>query len=490
MITMNESALTSSSPTIAIIGSGYSGTLTAVNILRADPPPGLRVLLIDRERPTGRGLAYRTQDDSQLLNVAAGFMSALDDDRDHFLAFCRRIDPSFNAASFVSRRIYGDYLEQTLSDAEVSSAARLVRIGAEALAVRRDGAGGRFTIELIDGRRLDADQVVLAFGHQPPRPPREDILGAAAANWVNNPWDIAALDRLDPERPVALLGMSHSAIDALFRLTSSRPDRKVYLVSRRGLLPRAHRPTPPPASAAVPPSFLAAPPTTARGLIRAVRQEIAVRAADGGNWRDVLNGMRFHIPRIWQGLPERERRRLVEHVTPYWEIHRHRLPPAINQRLRGLLRSGQVETLAARVTGFEGGGHEVELLLQPRQAGGLRRLRVGAVVNCTGPNYDITVSTVPLIAQLRADGLIREDALHLGLDVADEYRVVSRDGTPVPGLHYVGPMLRAKYWEALEVTELRGHARALAASLVAKAGTTAAASDRRREDHASDPMVI
>jgi uncharacterized NAD(P)/FAD-binding protein YdhS len=36
------------------------------------------------------------------------------------------------------------------------------------------------------------------------------------------------------------------------------------------------------------------------------------------------------------------------------------------------------------------------------------------------------------------------------------------DGTAVPWLRYLGPLLRATYWEATAVPELRGHAAHLA----------------------------
>jgi uncharacterized NAD(P)/FAD-binding protein YdhS len=64
-----------------------------------------------------------------------------------------------------------------------------------------------------------------------------------------------------------------------------------------------------------------------------------------------------------------------------------------------------------------------------------------------------------------ANGLIRPDAHDLGIDVADDGRVISREGAPVDRLHYIGPWLRARDWEATAVPELREHALALARRL-------------------------
>ena len=54
---------------ITIVGAGYSGALTAVNILRQNPGVRVRVILVDRNTRPGRGLAYRTWDDNFLLKA-------------------------------------------------------------------------------------------------------------------------------------------------------------------------------------------------------------------------------------------------------------------------------------------------------------------------------------------------------------------------------------------------------------------------------------
>jgi uncharacterized NAD(P)/FAD-binding protein YdhS len=52
--------------------------------------------------------------------------------------------------------------------------------------------------------------------------------------------------------------------------------------------------------------------------------------------------------------------------------------------------------------------------------------------------------------------------LKLGLDVDADYRVIGRGGTAAPDVYYIGPMLKARYWEAIAIPELRGHAVKLA----------------------------
>jgi uncharacterized NAD(P)/FAD-binding protein YdhS len=453
--------------TIVIIGAGYAGALTAVHLLRSPLAGTLRVLLVDRRAAAGRGLAYANWDDNQLLNVPAGNMSALAGDSGHFLAFCQRLDPALNAGSFVPRRVYGDYLEQLLAEAEAAVPGVLQRLQDEAVAVHSAYPRGGYVVALRQRQRIAADQVVLALGHFGPAAPGPEAAGLAASpRYVGNPWDLPALDALPRELPVLLLGSGHTAVDALFRLSSGGP-RPVLMLSRRGLLPHGHRLVPQAPAGAAFPAWLANVPPTASDLMRALRAEAALRSAAGGDWRDVMNELRQHTPALWLRLPLRERRRFVARLQPWWDIHRHRLAPAAHQRLNGLLQGGQVELLAGRlIDGADEGAEGLRVSVRCRGDGRPRELLVGGVVNCTGPQLDIHGIDSPLLRQLLATGFIRQDALKLGLEVDADLQVVGASGRAMAGLHYVGPMLKATFWEAIAVPELRGHTAALAARLL------------------------
>ncbi|HEX8955605.1 MAG TPA: FAD/NAD(P)-binding protein [Burkholderiaceae bacterium] len=453
--------------TIAIVGAGYSGTICAVNLLRlcdATAPQQLKIVLLERHSRHGRGLAYRTWDDNFVLNVPAGNMSALVDDPGHFVRYCQGIDPAFNAGSFVSRRIYGDYLEATLEDAAASSAIGLERVQAEVTAVRR--RGDAWAVSCAGGREIGAARVVLALGHFTPQDPAPHAF-YGSTGYIGNPWDFATLDRIDDEAPVLLLGAAHTAIDVLFRLTNRSESRKIYLLSRRGLSLQAHRQHPQsPPLLGFPPFFEGLQPTV-RNYFRALRQAARERVQQGGDWRDVVNSLRPHTAEIWQRLPLTERRRFLRQAVAYWDIHRHRLAPVAHLRLTQMLKSGQVEVLAGYVQGYAIDAAGVSVTLRERGSGNERQIRVAKVVNCTGPNYDITRMDAPLIAQLRDEGTIRQDDLKLGFEVDGEYRVIDRQGHAASGLFYLGPMLKARYWEAIAVPELRAHARRLAQLLSA-----------------------
>ncbi|HEU4457029.1 MAG TPA: FAD/NAD(P)-binding protein, partial [Longimicrobium sp.] len=103
--------------TIVIVGGGFSGTLTAVHLLRGEWPEGLHVVLVNRSGPLARGVAYGTRSAAHVLNVPAARMSAFPDDEEHFLRFARGRDATVAAGDFVPRSVYGDYLEWVLREA-------------------------------------------------------------------------------------------------------------------------------------------------------------------------------------------------------------------------------------------------------------------------------------------------------------------------------------------------------------------------------------
>jgi uncharacterized NAD(P)/FAD-binding protein YdhS len=71
---------------------------------------------------------------------------------------------------------------------------------------------------------------------------------------------------------------------------------------------------------------------------------------------------------------------------------------------------------------------------------------------------------------LLAQGVATADPLNLGLRTAEFGALVDASGSTARNLYYIGPMLRAKYWESTAVPELRVHAEQLARHLTALAG--------------------
>ena len=98
--------------TIAIVGGGLSGTLTAVHLMRRAVEADLRIVLINRSGLLARGVAYGTRSADHVLNVPAARMSAFEADEGHFLRLrpdetrrrgtSRRLEPGFEHVRLVA----------------------------------------------------------------------------------------------------------------------------------------------------------------------------------------------------------------------------------------------------------------------------------------------------------------------------------------------------------------------------------------------------
>ena len=155
--------------TLVIVGAGFSGTLVAANLLKSQHWAATRIVLIERSASVARGKAYADRDYPYLLNVPASRMSADPNSPLDFLSFAQHRIPDATAEDFLPRALYGQYLEATLLDAEVSAAphVQFERLRADVCGIEPAGNAG-YRVQLADGRCLDADDVVLALGNPSP----------------------------------------------------------------------------------------------------------------------------------------------------------------------------------------------------------------------------------------------------------------------------------------------------------------------------------
>ncbi|GII58778.1 hypothetical protein Pth03_71670 [Planotetraspora thailandica] len=441
-------------PTVVIVGGGASGTLTVVHLLRRleAVQAAARIVLVDKHGRHGAGQAYSTTDPRHLLNACADKMSAFPDDPGHLPAWARANGLDVSGSDFLSRAVYGRYLRDVLDAAERRAwpAVRVARLTAAVSAVGRPDPGGRVRVRLSDGRDIDADAVVLATGNSAPSAlPRP---AEAAGRYVADPWAPGALARIGDGSPVLVVGTGLTMVDISLTVTRAHPDAVVHAISRHGMLPRGHRcPPSPPAWMPV-----ADDVTGLSRLLRAVRAAIDEH---DGDWRSVVDGLRPHVPRIWSRLSAPDRRRFLGLAARYWEVHRHRIPPETATRIGELRAAGRLTVLPGTLV--RATATDDALIAQVADgSGSTRDLRVGWLVNGTGPSSDVTRD--PFLATLFAAGVARPDELRMGLDADDDGMVLDADGRPNDKIFTLGPPLRGKRYETTAVPEIRAQAVALA----------------------------
>jgi uncharacterized NAD(P)/FAD-binding protein YdhS len=484
---------TATPPTIVIIGGGFSGTLTAIHLLRQGFATHGRLVLVNRSGAMARGVAYGTTSDFHVLNVPAGRMSAFDDDPDSFVRFVRTrgktvdgepvgetVGETIDGGTFVGRHLYGAYLESLLTEAcEHAPEGHVERLNTEVVAIEPEhddsDSGAWAWVSLRDGRRIRAARVVLAVGNYPPEDPPVDCGGffASSRRYVRDPWSSGAFDHLDLTAPILLIGTGLTMVDIALQLQALGASAAMTAVSRRGLLPASHRnPAHVPHTHDLPQDLIEGPANT-RAYVRAVRRHVREKAAHGIDWRDTIAALRPITAQLWSALSIVERSRFLRHVRPFWEVHRHRMAPPLYDAFGHLRTTGRVNVIAGRIMQIreqhsdnEGPDDKVTVHVRPRGSHDVVELRVGAVVNCSGPTGDTRRLRDPLFDRLRLQGLVRPDPLGLGIDVGSHGALIDNDGFESPLLYYVGPFLRARDWEATAVPELRQYARRMADHLL------------------------
>jgi uncharacterized NAD(P)/FAD-binding protein YdhS/predicted metal-dependent enzyme (double-stranded beta helix superfamily) len=462
------------SATVAIVGGGFSGSMMAVHLLK-NVVSNLNVKLIERRPLVGEGVAYSTNWDCHLLNVPAGKMSAFADVPDQFWRWLQTsesgIAKQVSPNDFVPRKLYGEYVRSNLAEAETKARAGvgLERLTDEAIALEIDGE--RVNLRLSSGKSLQADRVVLALGNFPPGdPPVADSSFYQSKRYLRF-WSASSLlSSLSPEEPILIIGSGLTALDAILALDRQQHQGKIYVVSRRGLFPQPHQPT-----TTYPSLFESeSAPKTILSLVRQIRQEIKSAEARGYNWHSVINSLRPQTQTIWQSLSIAEKQRFLRHVRPYWEIHRHRVPSVISDKIashharqiKQKFGSGQLHILTGRIQAYNEDAEGVNVSIRRRCSNYTDSLRVSAVINCTGSECNYRQLQHPLIENLLKCGLVRPDPLNLGLDVADNGALIHATGEISSLLFTLGSPQKGCLWETTAVAEIRQQAQTLAQELL------------------------
>lgn len=436
---------------VTIIGGGASGVLLAVHLLR-QPDPELRVTLLERQGSFGQGLAYSALQRQHRVNVPARGMSAFADDPGDFWRWLQAREPGRHASSFVfvPRRLYGVYLESVLREAAEAHPGRLV-VRAEAAEALHE-TGHCVEVILANGTSIASRAAVLAVGHET-QPARGRGIAVRAGSLADTP--------LDPDASVLILGSGLSMVDAWVSLSEAGHRGPITVVSRNGLLPQSHRDVAPIELSAADVPF----GTSLTYFTQWIRDLVVETELRGGDWRSVVDGLRPYNQRLWQSWPETARRRFLSHLRPWWNIHRHRLPPDLHEALVRAVGSGQVRLRAADLIGIERSASGARATIRPRGTNRREALEVARVYDCGGVSVDVRTSANPVIRHLVQSGAARPDPLHIGLDIDAACALINSTGHASRRVRVVGPLTRGRFFEIEAIPDIRLQCATVAAAL-------------------------
>jgi uncharacterized NAD(P)/FAD-binding protein YdhS len=196
-------------------------------------------------------------------------------------------------------------------------------------------------------------------------------------------------------------------------------------------------------------------------LLRTLRR----RAGEIG-WREAVHELRSVTQTVWRSLPPAERHRFVRHLRPWWDVHRHRIAPAVAERIEAMQREGRLRFAAGRIVSAEADGDAAIVGWRPRGGEAVQPIRVRRIVGCSGPELDIARAGEPLLVSLLTQRRIRPDPLRLGIDVDRDSRALDANGRASETLSVIGPMTRGTFWETIAVSDIAAQAQAVARRLL------------------------
>lgn len=428
-----------------IVGGGASGVLMAAHLLRYASVR--RVTLIETSKLLGCGIAYATDNPDHLLNTRVHNMSAFPEDPEHFLRWLHASQeaPSATPDCFVKRLAYGRYLGSLVAD---QTEERLHCIRGHCVGLEKTVTGIDACLE--DGSRIGADAAIIATGYHIP---------SETANGLRNGWNFSQPQ--DRNQDVIVVGTGLSMVDYVISLIKRDHRGRITCISRRGLLPREHKKVS--ALAYERKDIPMGAPVS--HVLQWLRQQINLPGAEGATWRDAVDGLRPHVSAIWMNWTLDERRRFLRHAAPWWEVHRHRMPPQSAALLSQAQASGQLDIVKARFDRIVSEGPPTAIAITA--PGGDKTTLTGHVVDCRGIRRDPRSGRGKLVLDLLEQGLARVDPLGLGLDTTENASLIDKTGQPSDRLFAIGPCARGSLWEITAIPDIRVQCARLAASLAA-----------------------
>lgn len=442
---------------VVVVGGGFSGTSFAIQLSRNLESPA-QIFIVEPRAQVGQGVAFSSNHPDHRINGTYNSHFLDPNGRDDFLKWFDdggglERDPEAKHASggiFVRRGDFGTFVHEQLHKCQngnpSGSSIRHVQSWAQDIQETDNG----FEISLENGEILGADFVVLATGNERPSVP-QPFNGSIQQHpsFYADPWDISQLGKIDPGQHILIVGAALTAADVIIMLLGNGHTGPITAISRRGLRP-ARRPE---SGGALPqplwdrvsrPVTLFVekhgPQNRIMDIFRALRADITAAEGNGNPWHPAVDDLRDSVRDVWPPLPIPEKQRFVRHLLSWYDAHRFRLPPQLEDRLDDAEKSGQLEFKTARIEEAITDGKGICVSMRERSKAVSEDFRFDGVINCTGPSRRPELTSNPIIRALLAQGLARAHPSGLGFDVDQIGRAISANDKPHPKLLFLGAL--------------------------------------------------
>lgn len=450
-----------------IIGAGFSGTMTAIQLIKKLNQP-CEIVLIEKAKHIGKGMAYNPYSDKHLLNVSTKKMSAFPDNSDHFLDWVMQQenfagkDRTLIANAYLPRKLYGKYLSEIWEDAQKLAKTKQVKLSiVHSNVTDLDTTKNAVLLSLENDTTLTVNHCVIATGNHIPRNPNiENIDFFNSPNYFQNPWKIESVTNVKNNLPVLIIGNGLTMVDTVLGLLEQGFKGDIYSISPNGfnILPHRH-------------GGLQYTKLTEElkdnvslyELVKLVHKHIKIVREFGVSAELVINSLRPDTQKIWQTLSNQEKELFMKRFRHLWGVARHRIPIHSHDKIQQLRIEGKLHIQSGKIININETEKGITVTYFDKKENKKKELQVSRVINCTGPDTDLTKQNDSFLKKCLLKGNITQDFLQLGITANTEtFQVMNAEGNANTNLFTLGSNLKGELWESTAVNELRDQAEELA----------------------------
>jgi uncharacterized NAD(P)/FAD-binding protein YdhS len=458
---------------IGIIGGGFTGTMTAVQIIEKSVEP-VELIIVNKGASFNKGIAYEPYSKRQLLNVVTAKMSAFPDRPDHFLDWVMTQsdfigkDKTLIANSFLPRSFYGIYLSFIWEKALNTALSKKFNIRViNQFVTDLDYFENKVVVHCENGEIEEVEHCIVATGNNiPGNPTIKNSTFFNSQNYYRNPWDAESVKNLYNNIPILIIGNGLTMVDSVVGLLENGFKGKIYSISPNGfnILPHRH--------SGIKYSKLTEEldeNASLYELVCLVNKHIKSVREFGLSAEPVIDSLRPHTQRIWRNLSEKEKQTFMSRLRHLWGVARHRIPLHIHDKIQQLRIDGRLQIKSGKITDIFETDSVISVEYLDKKESCIKKIEVSRVINCTGPETDLTKLENDFLKNCLLKGIITQDKLRLGIRTnVETFEVTNSNNKPQQRLYTLGSNLKGELWESTAVNELRKQAENLAEILTSK----------------------
>ncbi len=456
---------------IAIIGAGFSGTLTAIHLIRNLVEP-IEIIIINEQETFNKGIAYNPYSKQHLLNVAASKMSAFSDQPDHFFQWvCNQSeytnkDKNSLENSFLPRQLYGQYLVDIWSEtiqSEQAKKANIIVINSSVIDLDVDDHNASLT--LSNQEKIHVDICIMANGNQVPRNPTiRNTNFFKSTNYFQNPWTINSVTNMGSSLPILIIGNGLTMVDTVLGLLEHNFENEIFSISPNGfnLLPS--------------PGYVVqytkfteeiSDQTTLLQIVQLFNKHRKILKRNGSTEESLITSLRPYSQKIWQQMSFQEKKLFMNRLRHIWGVARHRIPLQVYDKIQKLLIDRKLHIYAGKIVDISEDNQKISVEFYNKKQQKNEKIIVSRVINCTGPETDFIQSEDHFLKKCMFKGIVSQDKLKLGINAdTSTFQVQDSKGNLHTNLFTIGPNLRGMLWETTAVNELRQQAETVAKNIL------------------------